>query len=89
MTDEQILEVIQEIFVKEFECAKEDVKHEANLYEELGLDSLDSVDLIVALENKFKFKVNRVKDESVLKEIRTIRQVIDYIKVKERELVKK
>jgi acyl carrier protein len=58
---------------------------EAKIYEELGLDSLDSVDLIVALENEFNFKINRVKDEATLREIRTIANVISYIRSKEEE----
>ena len=87
MNDEKILAVITEIFVDDFENKLEDISKRSNIYEELGLDSLDSVDLIVALENKFNFKVNRVTDESTLREIRTIQDIMDYIKSKKQKLI--
>lgn len=85
MTDGQIMETLTRIFEEEFEIDPELVTPDANLYQELDLDSLDSVDLIVALENDFDFKIDRVKDEKVLKSMRTVADIIDYIKTKETE----
>lgn len=82
MSDDQILERIKNIFAKEFESDKDSIKQNTNIYEELDLDSLDSVDLIVALENEFQFKVNRTKDEPILKNITAISHIIDYVKQK-------
>jgi acyl carrier protein len=82
MSDKQILEKIKNIFVKEFESNAASINPETKIYKELELDSLDSVDLIVALENEFNFKVNRTVDESVLKNITAISHIIDYVKQK-------
>jgi acyl carrier protein len=85
MTDGQIMETLTRIFEEEFEIDPELVTPDANLYQELDLDSLDSVDLIVALENDFDFKIDRVKDEQVLKSMRTVADIMEYIKTKETE----
>ncbi len=82
MSDTQILERIKNIFVKEFESDADLINTETKIYEELELDSLDSVDLIVALETEFNFKVNRVLDEPVLKNISAVSHIIDYVKQK-------
>jgi acyl carrier protein len=82
MSEDQILERVKNIFVKEFESDKNIIKQNTKIYEELDLDSLDSVDLIVALENEFNFKVNRTVDEPVLKNITAISHIIDYVKQK-------
>ena len=82
MSDKQILEKIKNIFVKEFVSNAASINPETKIYKELELDSLDSVDLIVALENEFNFKVNRTVDESVLKNITAISHIIDYVKQK-------
>jgi acyl carrier protein len=54
MADPQALEkvrkLVRDTLVSEFELEAEKVVPEARLREELGLDSLDGVDLIVALE---------------------------------------
>lgn len=86
MTDREILDVLKKIFEREFECNPGDVNPEAHIYNDLELDSLDSVDLIVALENEYNFKVNREKDETVLRNIRTVTDVMDYIRSKQKEV---
>jgi len=82
MTDQKITERIKNILIEEFEVNEEIIKADANLYEELELDSLDSVDLIVALENEFQFKVDRSRDEEVLRKMRTINDVTSFIRAK-------
>jgi len=43
MTDEQIKEQVIKVLAEEFELDIEELKPEAKLYEDLGLDSLDAV----------------------------------------------
>ena len=88
MTDQEIVKIVHGIFVKEFEVEEDAIKPESLIYDELGLDSLDSVDLIVALEKAFGFKVDRVADGPQLSAIRKISDIIDYIKAKRDVLVK-
>jgi acyl carrier protein len=88
MTDQEIEKIVTGIFIKEFEVEEDRIKPESLIYDELGLDSLDSVDLIVALEKAFNFKVDRVADGPQLIAIRKISDITDYIKSKRDLLVK-
>lgn len=85
--EEQMIERVKKILVKEFELEEEGLTPEALLYDELGLDSLDSVDMVVALEQEFKFKVVRNVDEVKIKAIRTLNDVYDFILEKQKELI--
>ena len=62
--------------------AKSDLIAEADLNADLGLDSLDTVDLVVALEKEFGFKVNRAVDEGIIRETRTLQQIYAFIQEK-------
>lgn len=57
-TDEKIAEIVRDVLVAEFEVDPAKVRPEAHLFSDLELDSLDGIDLIVALERKFGVKVN-------------------------------
>ncbi|WP_084490296.1 phosphopantetheine-binding protein [Niabella ginsenosidivorans] len=54
---EKIISTTNEFLVEEFEANPDLIKPEADLKEVLDLDSLDYIDLVVALENNFHFKV--------------------------------
>lgn len=82
MTEKEIFDRIKNILVEEFEVEENSITTESNLYTELELDSLDSVDLIVALENEFAFKINRTEDEEQLRALRTISDIIRFIQSK-------
>ncbi len=58
MTPSEIYLTIDGIMIEEFECEAGDLKPEAKLGEDLGLDSLDGVDLVVALEKALKCRLN-------------------------------
>ena len=49
---------------------------EARIKEDLGLDSLDVVDMVIVLETALDFKI---QDKAALKEIRTLTDVMDFI----------
>lgn len=57
MNKEVIVEKINDFLIDEFEVEEEDITPEANLKETLGLDSLDFVDLVVAVESNFGVKL--------------------------------
>lgn len=86
MTEQEIAERVKKILIKEFELKEEDLTPEASLYEELGLDSLDSVDLVVALEHEFKFKVVRNLDEEKIRSIRNLSDIHRFIIDKQKAL---
>jgi acyl carrier protein len=57
MNKELIVEKIDNFLIDEFEVEEEEIAPEANLKETLELDSLDFVDLVVAVESNFGVKL--------------------------------
>jgi len=80
---QEIMSKVQKILAQEFELEESRLSPEANLYVDLGLDSLDSVDLVVALEKEFKFKINREQDEEKIRAIRTLTDIVGFIEAKQ------
>ena len=76
MEDEVIVAKINEVFIESFEIDPAALKPQANIFVDLGLDSLDVVDLVVALQNKFGVKIR--SDERV-KNIRTLQDLCAFI----------
>ena len=60
MNKEKIVEKINNFLVEEFEVDINDIQSESNLKDTLGLDSLDYVDLVVAIESNFGVKLVEV-----------------------------
>ena len=75
MKDEEILVEVKKVLVEEFEVAEENVTTEASFYDDLGLDSLDAIDLIVTLNNLYDIEVAAEESE----EIRTVQNLIDVV----------
>ena len=69
MTNDEIFQRIKSIFIEEFELEPELLLPEATLFDDLGLDSLDAVDMVVALEKEFGVKM---KDEKSIRSVRTL-----------------
>ena len=65
-------------FTEEFEIPAEKVVLEANLFDDLALDSIDALDMVGMLEARLGIEVR----EEDLKAIRTVRDVVDYICIK-------
>lgn len=57
MTKEVIIEKIDAFLIDEFEVDAEELVPGANLKDAVGLDSLDFVDLVVAVESNFGVKL--------------------------------
>jgi len=57
MNKEAIIDKINEFLIDEFEVDGDDIQSDANLKITLGLDSLDYVDLVVAIESNFGVKL--------------------------------
>lgn len=76
MTKEEIIEKTNKVFEDEFEIEPGKLTPQAKIFDELGLDSLDIVDLIVALQKQFKVQIR--EDERV-RSIRTLEDVYSFI----------
>ena len=75
MIYEEITERINNFLVEDFEVNPEAITPEAKLKETLDLDSLDYIDLIVAIESNFAFKVKPEDFQGMV----TIKDFYDYI----------
>jgi acyl carrier protein len=71
-----IEESVKAIIVKQLRVDADEVKPEASFIEDLGADSLDIVQLVMALEEEFQIDI---PDEDV-ENLRTVQDVINYIK---------
>jgi acyl carrier protein len=77
MMDEADLRLkVVEVLAEEFELDPADMGPEATLYEDLGLDSLDAVDMVVVLEKTFGMKLT---DEEALRSIRTMEDLFQFL----------
>ncbi|MGQ9425302.1 acyl carrier protein [Gilvimarinus sp. F26214L] len=68
-------ERVKKIVAEQLGVKEEDVKNEASFVEDLGADSLDTVELVMALEEEFE---TEIPDEEAEK-ITTVQLAIDYI----------
>jgi acyl carrier protein len=70
---EDIFAHIKRIFVEHFELSEELITLDAHLYHDLDIDSIDAVDLMVAL----KSTVGEKLDPEVFKQVRTVNDIVD------------
>ena len=77
MTRQEIEEKVKEFLIEELEI-EENIFPEAKLKEDMGIDSLDYVDIVVIVEKSFGFKI---KPEEMAN-VKTLSQFCDYIESK-------
>ena len=70
-----IFDKVKEILVDQLDVEDEKVTMEASIIDDLGADSLDLVDLVMAVEEEFDVKI---ADED-LEGIKTVGDIVDYI----------
>jgi acyl carrier protein len=75
MTRDEIIREVNAVMQKGFEFPPEKLVPEANLFGELGLDSLDAIDMLVHLEERFGAKINGEQ----LSKVRTLGDVYDLV----------
>ena len=75
MTREEIHATLQAILADTFELEPERVTADANLFTDLGLDSIDAVDLAIKLQQLTGKRVNA----EVFKSVRTVNDVVDTV----------
>jgi acyl carrier protein len=74
-TEKEIFCQVREAMVDLFELEEDAVKREAHLFQDLGLDSIDAVDLVVRLKNTTGMKVT--PDD--FKTVRTVEDVVQIV----------
>ncbi|MEO5656996.1 MAG: acyl carrier protein [Nitrospiria bacterium] len=71
-------ERVKKIITEQLGVDEEDVTPEANFVEDLGADSLDTVELVMAFEEEFGIEIPDEDAEKIL----TVQQAVDYINEK-------
>jgi len=66
MKRDEIIKTINEVLVEEFEVEGSKIQPENDFRESLGLDSLDYVDLVVVIEEKFGVKLVEADFKSIV-----------------------
>lgn len=73
---------VKEIIVNQLNVNEEQVTPEASFLDDLGADSLDTVELIMAFEEEFKEEIKGEIPESDAEGLQTVGDVISYIEEK-------
>ncbi len=76
MTTESIFEKIKDILVEQLSIEGDEVKMDANFIDDLNADSLDIVELVMAMESEFDISI---PDEDAEK-IKTVGDAVEYVK---------
>ena len=71
---------VKKIIAEQLGKDVEDIKKEASFIEDLGADSLDTVELVMALEDAFKVQIPDEQQEN----LRTVQQAIDFIRANQK-----
>ena len=76
MSSEEVFEKVKAIIVEQLGVTETTVTMEASFIDDLGADSLDIVELIMALEEEFDIEIPDADAEKIV----TVSDVVDYIK---------
>ena len=81
MNPDAILEKVKEVIIEQLAVEDEAIKLETSFIDDLGADSLDIVELIMALEEEFDLQI----PDSQAEKITTVGDVVEYIKAANRK----
>ncbi len=70
-----LIDDVKEVVVEQLNCNADEVKEDSKFVEDLGADSLDVVELVMALEEKFDIEI----PDSDAEAIATVGDAIKYI----------
>jgi acyl carrier protein len=83
VTDEEVIRIVNQSLIDEFEVDPDVMRPEAHLVDDLGFDSLDFVDMVVVLQQAFGVAL---RDEPRTPEVRTLDDLHRLVIAKKREL---
>ena len=78
MTRKEIEEKVRAFLIDDLEIDEDKISDDAKLKDDMGIDSLDFVDIVVIVEKNFGFKI---KPEE-MKDVTTLSQFCEYIESK-------
>ena len=76
MTNEEIFNTMQDLVAEQFAIEPEEVSMDSSFEEDLGADSVDLVELVMAMEEEFE--VGEIQEEELGK-LKTVGDAVNYI----------
>jgi acyl carrier protein len=76
LSDADLIESVNNVFVDLFEIPREKITPDALIFQDLGLDSLDIVDLVAAMQKEFSIQV---RDDERIRSIRSMQDLYNYL----------
>ena len=76
MSSEEIFDKVKEIIIEQLGVTESSITMEASFIDDLGADSLDIVELIMALEEEFDMEIPDADAEKIV----TVGDVVEYIR---------
>jgi len=70
---ENLKKTIIKIIAKELDVPQRSIKDDTSIQEDLGADSLDAINIVMAIENKFNIEI----DEDMLMEFNTVKDIVN------------
>ena len=80
--NKEVYERIVDTLVEDFQKDRDEIKPDTTLKDELGLDSLDRVDLVIALESAYNVEISEGSDDTVKKQFyqcKTVQEIADFL----------
>lgn len=71
--DQAQFEKVKKIVAEQLGVAEENIKPESSIFKDLGADSLDSVELVMAIEEEFNIEI----PDEVAEKIETVQHIMD------------
>ncbi len=81
MSKSTVEERVKKIVAEQLGVAEAEIKTESSFVDDLGADSLDTVELVMALEDEFEMEI----PDGEAEKIATVQQAIDYAKAHEKK----
>ena len=75
MTRDEIIKKVKEITSEQLGVDESQITPEAKFIDDLGADSLDTVELVMALEEEFNIEISDEEAEKLI----TVQKVVDYL----------
>lgn len=78
MNQEEIFKKIQKLLSAQFDVSEDKITMQTDIAKDLGVDSLDVIDILMSVEYEFKIEVPDEDAENV----KTVEQMVEYVKNK-------
>ncbi len=76
-----LFEKIKEMIAEQLDVSPDEIKPESSFVDDLGADSLDITELVMAMEDEFGIEI----DDEEAKKLRTVQDVVNFIEARQKE----